>query len=166
VKRTLLAMALLLTSVFGVTGCGSDDDEAPVESRIKNSGLSNSYSSRIKSPEELGASDKGKIKYLVEDINDLMSYVNSLVPDQESSWTHDVPLGNGGLQEKSLLNAGHHVGVDTGGCGIGNANRGLRSEPPTPQVQVSPWLQSTICPDLMFRPLGLDCDLNDDLNGG
>ena len=37
VKRTLLAMALLLTSVFGVTGCGSDDGEAPVESRIKNS---------------------------------------------------------------------------------------------------------------------------------
>ena len=37
VKRTLLAMALLLTSVFGATGCGSDDGEAPVESRIKNS---------------------------------------------------------------------------------------------------------------------------------
>ena len=30
-------MALLLTSVFGVTGCGSDDGEAPAESRIKNS---------------------------------------------------------------------------------------------------------------------------------
>jgi hypothetical protein len=30
-------MALLLTSVFGVTGCGSDDGEAPVKSRIKNS---------------------------------------------------------------------------------------------------------------------------------
>ena len=30
-------MALLVTSVFGVTGCGSDDGEAPVESRIKNS---------------------------------------------------------------------------------------------------------------------------------
>jgi len=29
-------MALLLTSVFSVTGCGSDDGEAPVESRIKN----------------------------------------------------------------------------------------------------------------------------------
>ena len=25
VKRTLLAMALLLTPVFGVTGCGSDE---------------------------------------------------------------------------------------------------------------------------------------------
>jgi|TARA_B110000438_G_scaffold202862_1_gene194517 hypothetical protein len=30
-------MALLVTSVFGVTGCGSDDGEAPVKSRIKNS---------------------------------------------------------------------------------------------------------------------------------
>ena len=30
-------MALLLTSVFSATGCGSDDGEAPVESRIKNS---------------------------------------------------------------------------------------------------------------------------------
>ena len=30
-------MALLLTSVFGVTGCGSDDDVPPAESRIKNS---------------------------------------------------------------------------------------------------------------------------------
>ena len=36
-KRTLLAAALLVSSVFGVTGCGSADDEAPVESRIKNS---------------------------------------------------------------------------------------------------------------------------------
>jgi hypothetical protein len=35
VKRTLLAAALLVTSVFGVTGCGSDDDVA-VESRVKN----------------------------------------------------------------------------------------------------------------------------------
>jgi hypothetical protein len=36
VKRTLLAMALLVTSVFGVTGCGSDDDVPPAESRTKN----------------------------------------------------------------------------------------------------------------------------------
>ena len=36
-KRTLLAAALLVSSVFGVTGCGSDDDVPPVESRVKNS---------------------------------------------------------------------------------------------------------------------------------
>jgi hypothetical protein len=36
VRRTLLAASLLLTFVFGVTGCGSDD-VPPAESRIKNS---------------------------------------------------------------------------------------------------------------------------------
>jgi hypothetical protein len=45
VKRTLLAMALLVTSVFGVTGCGSDDD-VQAESRVKNV-----------APEASGASD-------------------------------------------------------------------------------------------------------------
>ena len=40
---------------------------------------SNSYSSRIKSPEELGASDSGEIKYLVKDIQALMKYVDILV---------------------------------------------------------------------------------------
>lgn len=40
---------------------------------------SNSYSSRIKSPEDLGASDNGKIKYLVKDIKALMSYVDILI---------------------------------------------------------------------------------------
>ena len=40
---------------------------------------SNSYSSRIKSPEDLGASDNGKIKYLVKDIKALMSYVDVLI---------------------------------------------------------------------------------------
>jgi hypothetical protein len=36
VKRTLLALALLVTFVFGVAGCGSDEI-TPAESRIKNS---------------------------------------------------------------------------------------------------------------------------------
>jgi hypothetical protein len=36
VRRTLLAASLLLTFVFGVTGCGPDD-VPPAESRIKNS---------------------------------------------------------------------------------------------------------------------------------
>ena len=36
-----------------------------------------------------------------------------------------------------------------------NSNLQLRSEPPNPQTQVSPWLNSTIEPDLIRRPL--DC---------
>ena len=51
VKRTVLAMALLLTSVFGVTGCGSDDD-VDVESRVKNVAPE-----AQEAPEASGASD-------------------------------------------------------------------------------------------------------------
>ena len=68
-----------------------------------------------------------------------------------------VPNNDGDVNCKSLLNAGHHIGVNTTGCSMRNANRGLRSEPPNPQVQVSPWLQTTICPDPFRKPLD-GCD--------
>ncbi|NCG40242.1 MAG: hypothetical protein GWP30_04555 [Actinobacteria bacterium] len=37
-KRTFLAMTLLVTSMFTITGCGSDDD-VQVESLVKNGAL-------------------------------------------------------------------------------------------------------------------------------
>jgi len=58
-----------------------------------------------------------------------------------------------GLQNVNLLKAGAHIGVDTVGQSLRNANRQLRSEPPNPQVNVSPWQNTTIGPDLMRRPL-------------
>jgi hypothetical protein len=79
-----------------------------------------------------------------------------LLPESSNSvWAESAPNNNGSLNSQSLLNAGHHIGVNTTGCSMRNANRGIRSEPPNPQVQVSPWLQTTICPDLYRKPL--DC---------
>ena len=82
----------------------------------------------------------------------------SLFPsDSYSEWCKVSPNNDGDVNCKSLLNAGHHIGVNTVGCSMRNANRGLRSEPPNPQVQVSPWLQTTICPDPFRKPLD-GCD--------
>jgi len=39
------------------------------------------------------------------------------------------------------------------GQSLRNANHDLRSDPPNPQVIVSPWLNTTISPDLGRRPL-------------
>ena len=58
-----------------------------------------------------------------------------------------------GIMQVSLLEAGQHVGVNTVGQSLRNANRQLRSEPPNPQVNVSPWQNTTIGPDLIRRPL-------------
>jgi dsDNA-binding SOS-regulon protein len=85
--------------------------------------------------------------------NGVLKCSDLLPADTNSQWAQVSPSGVGELCTKNILNAGHHVGVNTQGCSLRNANRGLRSEPPNPQVQVSPWLQTTICPDLLRRPL-------------
>ena len=63
------------------------------------------------------------------------------------------PVGEGILQGVNMLDSSYHVGVNTVGQSLRNANRQLRSEPPNPQVNVSPWMNTTIGPDLPRRPL-------------
>ena len=76
-----------------------------------------------------------------------------LPTDANSKWAQSVPAGQGELGDQNFLTAGHHVGVNTVGQTLRNANRQLRSEPPNPQVKVSPWLQTTIEADTNRRPL-------------
>jgi hypothetical protein len=79
---------------------------------------------------------------------------NELLPEQANTkWAESVPSGQGELGDQNFLTAGYHVGVNTVGQTLRNANRQIRSEPPNPQVKVSPWLQSTIETDTNRRPL-------------
>tara|TARA_B100000902_G_scaffold399762_1_gene472381 strand:- start:4232 stop:4801 length:570 start_codon:yes stop_codon:yes gene_type:complete len=79
---------------------------------------------------------------------------SDLLPkDSSGSFGAMGPQGGGALQNVNLLKAGHHVGINTVGSSLRNANLQLRSEPPNPQTQVSPWLNTTIEPDLMRMPL-------------
>ena len=64
-------------------------------------------------------------------------------------------IGDGVLKGIELLAAGFHVGVNSVGQSLRNANQQLRSEPPNPQAEVSPWMNSTIGPDLQRKPLEL-----------
>lgn len=80
-----------------------------------------------------------------------------LLPKEDSQAIKEFniakPVGEGILQGVNMLDAGFHVGVNTIGQSLRNANRQLRAEPPNPQVQVSPWMMSSIGPDLLRRPL-------------
>lgn len=76
-----------------------------------------------------------------------------LPQDVNSQWAQVNPQGSGDLQGKNFLSAGALIGVNTIGQSLRNSNLQLRSEPANPQVQVGPWLQSTIEPDLSRRPL-------------
>lgn len=76
-----------------------------------------------------------------------------LPADTNSTWAQVNPAGQGNLGDQNFLTAGHHVGVNTVGQTLRNANLQLRSEPPNPQMKVSPWMQSTIEPDTNRRPM-------------
>jgi hypothetical protein len=79
---------------------------------------------------------------------------DDLLPKNEyAAWSDVHPHGVGVLQDKNFLNAGHHIGINTVGQSLRNPNQGFRSEPPNPQIQVSPWQQSTIGPDQTRRPM-------------
>lgn len=84
---------------------------------------------------------------------DVLSPEELLPRDTDSVWAQTVPAGQGALSDKNFLNAGFHVGVNTVGQSLRNANRQIRSEPPNPQVKVSPWMQTTIEPDSNRKPL-------------
>jgi hypothetical protein len=72
--------------------------------------------------------------------------------DSNSQWAQLNPSGKGELANVNLLKAGYHIGIDTVGQTLRNANLQIRSEPPNPQLNVGPWNQSTIDPDYMAVP--------------
>lgn len=73
--------------------------------------------------------------------------------DNSSLWAQVNPAGEGSLKGRSFLQAGHNIGINTVGQTMRNANLQIRSEPPCPQVSVSPWNQTTIEPDTARKPL-------------
>jgi hypothetical protein len=79
---------------------------------------------------------------------------SELLPkDTNSQWAQLNPSGKGELANVNLLRAGYHIGIDTIGQSLRNANLQIRSEPPNPQLYTGPWNLSTIEPDFMRPPL-------------
>jgi len=79
---------------------------------------------------------------------------DDLLPSSDfMEWEKLHPSGKGQLTDRNFLTAGHHIGINTQGQSLRNANLQLRSEPPNPQIAVSPWQQATIGPDINRRSL-------------
>ena len=90
---------------------------------------------------------------------DVLSSADLLPRDANSLWAQVSPSGQGSLADQNFLTSGFHIGINTVGQTLRNANRQLRSEPLNPQVKVSPWQQTTIEPDINRRPLEIQGDL-------
>lgn len=75
--------------------------------------------------------------------------------DQNSQWSalNPVAMNQGSVAMPDLLQAGYHIGLDTIGQTLRNANLQLRSDPIIEKQAAGPWNQSTIEPDLARVPL-------------
>jgi hypothetical protein len=83
---------------------------------------------------------------------------SDLLPkDQNSQWAALNPntMNQGDVLMPDLLQAGYHIGIDTIGQTLRNANLQLRSDPIISKSDIGPWMQSTIEPDLARVPLEL-----------
>lgn len=77
----------------------------------------------------------------------------SLLPvnDEVRDFAKAFETGADGL-DRNFVAAGHHIGINTVGSSLRNANLTLRSDPVIPRVDIGPWNTSTIMPsDIVNR---------------
>ena len=73
---------------------------------------------------------------------------NDLLPkDSNSQWSSFNPIGGGNVPIPDLLEAGHHIGLDTIGQSLKNPNYQNRPDPIIQKVPTGLWSQSSIEPD-------------------
>ena len=83
---------------------------------------------------------------------------SDLLPkDENSQWAalNPTSMNKGDVLMPDLLQAGYHIGLDTIGQTLRNANLQLRSDPIISKSDIGPWNQSTIEPDYARVPLEL-----------
>lgn len=163
----LLAVAygvnLLAKNLTSKGMSGSEHMESSPNSAYKNkpSGQSGPQPSESLGQNEVFASVNGMSGPSTKGIPTSCSKPNiqnpaDLLPKESNSqWAQLNPAGKGDLANINLLKAGYHIGIDTVGQTLRNANLQIRSEPPNPQLYVGPWNQSTIESDFLRVPLEL-----------
>jgi hypothetical protein len=78
--------------------------------------------------------------------------------DPHNTWQLSSPSVNGSLSDRNFLESGYHFGIDTVSNTLKNPNLQLRSDPVIPQMQVGPWMQSTIGPDTNHKQFEIGGD--------
>ena len=150
----------MFAGYLGAKGMTGSESNAQMQQQYKNTNMQASASIRPSDPNgnEVFASANG-VQTSMPGIPSSCSQPNiqnpaELLPkDSNSQWAQLNPSGKGELANVNLLKAGYHIGIDTIGQSLRNANLQIRSEPPNPQLSVGPWNQSTIEPDFMRPPL-------------
>jgi hypothetical protein len=162
-KKNSNTVVLLLGVLAVGTAIYYYTDKYSVRSSMTSNSQASTMSVGVKPSDPLGnANNEGSANGMRTDTYGLppscakQEVVNpkELLPsDANSDFSKLNPSGSGDLQNVNLLQAGYHIGINTVGQSLRNANLQLRSEPANPQVNTGPWNKSTITGDNTRREL-------------
>jgi hypothetical protein len=159
-EKTILLLVLILliwaissysyskySSVDTMSGGYSPTNQAPP---VQNITGSNQPSLNVTAAQNVPTLTSGYALQPVANPNDL------LPTDNNAAWGGPLNsnfMTQGNIVMPDLLQAGYHIGLDTIGQTLRNANYQERSDPIITKKDVGPWYQSTIEPDLARVPL-------------
>jgi hypothetical protein len=118
---------------------------------LKGGFLSNdNYSGKDETDDKYASYNSGPKKMMTDE--DIFKSDNYLAKETNQSW-FEVPPEPISIKNRHLINISRPIGVNTIGNSLRNPSYDLRGSPPNPKFVVSPWMQSTIEPDLNIKGL-------------
>lgn len=98
---------------------------------------------------EMAAVDHTDEKIIVDDLFNADNYLPQI---SHKDW-FDVPPSPVDVKNRHLINVTRPIGVDSVASSKKNASYDIRGNPPCPKFVVSPWMQSSIDPDVNIKGL-------------
>jgi len=150
--KMLLVLIISIIAIWGVLSYNG-------QMKMVRDTMEDGYDAKeVKETEKVSASEPAPSTGKAEPGYALQPVANptDLLPkDKNSEWSalNPTSIDDAGVKMPDLLEAGYHIGLDTIGQSMRNANLQLRSDPAIPKSNVGPWNQSTIEADTVRQPL-------------
>ena len=155
-KTTIIMMALLLIVLVGGL-YAYNNGKLLVRDNMETGAAMEEKKVKIEEPKKEGEVKPNDAPVAGYDMQKVANPADLLPNDENSKFAELNPnvMTADGVASGDMLEAGHHIGLDTVGQTMRNANLQLRSDPIIAKKDVGPWMTSTIEPDLARTPLEL-----------
>jgi hypothetical protein len=154
-KTTIIMWALLLIILVGALYT-YNNGKLLVRDNME-TGVAAEKQVSIEEPKKEGEVKPNDAPVAGYEMQNVANPADLLPKDENSKFAELNPnvMTSEGVAGGDMLEAGYHIGLDTVGQTLRNANLQLRSDPIIAKKDVGPWMTSTIEPDLARTPLEL-----------
>ena len=148
-------MLVIIISVIAIYGLLSYNGQMKMVRDMMEDGTNDKEAEKEEKPATNGPKPSSRNTEAGYALQPVANPTDLLPTDKNSEWSNLNPtnVDTEGVKMPDLLEAGYHIGLDTVGQSMRNANLQLRSDPTIPKSDIGPWNQSTIEADTTRQPL-------------